>query len=140
MPIFTCFILVDDKGQNEFGLKYLDTSSLEFGRKIGTDSKSSYTTAPSVDHRRVGYDSINEKTQDKTTSSLYVSSSETVQIEKSLNSQDLVKPSRVKKRNFSSKIPLNSVNVLNGHIDSSNFRHATRTPDLNADTEVINIT
>ena len=55
-----------------------------------------------------------------------MSSSETVQIEAGLNSQELVKPSRVKKRNFASKDPSKSANILKSHIDSNNFRHTSK--------------
>jgi hypothetical protein len=133
-----CYISVGGKGKNQFGLKYLDTSSLEFGRKIITGSEKFLTTEPSADKSRVTYDSNNKKSQDKTiASSLSVSSSETVQIETSLSNQDLVKPSRVKKRNFVSKNLLTPANILNSHIDSNNFRHTTKSPAIQVETEVI---
>ena len=109
--------------ENGFGLKYIDTSSLEFGRKIDTVEPELVATNTN--------DQSHEEEQ--ISSSLLVSSSETVQIETSLNDQDLVKPSRVKKRNFSSKDPSKSANILKSHIDSNNFRHTSK---LTTDEEV----
>ena len=125
------------KGKNGFGLKYLDSSSLEFGRKLLKDSGKFSIIEPSVDKSRVVYDLNNHKSQDETiSSSLSVSSSETVQIETSLDDQELVKPSRVKKRNFSVKNPNKSAHVLQSHIDSNNFRHTSKLPVVQADSEV----
>ena len=107
----------------------MDTSSLEFGRKIVTESDKSVTLAPSNDKNKDIYDSHKKKRQDQTiSSSLSVSSSETVEIEASLDDLDSVKPSRVKKRNFASINPLKSTNILNSHIDSNNFRRTTKSP------------
>ena len=118
--------------QNGFGLKYVDTSSLEFGRKIDRDSDLAATKSKET------YDLANKGKEEETiSSSLLVSSSETVQIEASLNSQELVKPSRVKKRNFASKDPSKSANILKSHIDSNNFRHASKSASDEENEEVI---
>ena len=117
--------------QNGFGLKYVDTSSLEFGRKIDRDSDLAATKSKET------YDLANKGKEEETiSSSLLVSSSETVQIEASLNSQELVKPSRVKKRNFASKDPSKSANILKSHIDSNNFRHISKSPSDEENEEV----
>ena len=101
------------------------------------DSAKFSTIEPSVDKSRVVYDLNNHKSQDETiSSSLSVSSSETVQIETSLDNQELVKQSRVKKRNFAVKNPINSAHVLKSHIDSNNFRHTSKAPVVQADSEV----
>ena len=107
----------------------MDTSSLEFGRKIITESDKLVTLAPSNDEHEGIFDSQKKKRKDKTiSSSLSVSSSETVEIEAPLDDLDSVKPSRVKKRNFASINPLKSTNILHSHIDSNNFRHTTKSP------------
>ena len=125
-------------GKNGFGLKYLDTSSLEFGRKIDKDSEKYSLIKQSADASKVEYDSKNTKTPDKTiSSSSSVSSSETIQIETSLSNQDLVKQSRVKKRNFSSKDPIKSERILKSHINSNNFRHTSKSDPDQSDSEVI---
>ena len=115
------------KEANGFGLKYIDTSSLEFGRKIDT-----------VDlvAEKEPYASNHSNEEETISSSLSVSSSETVQIEASLNDQELVKPSRVKKRNFASKDPSKSSNILKSHIDSNNFRHTSKSAEVQEDEKV----
>ena len=116
----------------------MDTSSLEFGRKIITESDKSVTLAPSNDENIDIFDSQKKKRKDKTiSSSLSVSSSETVEIEAPLDDLDSVKPSRVKKRNFASINPLKSTNILNSHIDSNNFRRTTKSPTNLVQEEVI---
>ena len=113
-------------------MKYVDTSSLEFGRKIDRDSDLAATKSKET------YDLANKGKEEETiSSSLLVSSSETVQIEASLNSQELVKPSRVKKRNFASKDPSKSANILKSHIDSNNFRHTSKSASDEENEEVI---
>ena len=112
-------------------MKYVDTSSLEFGRKIDKDSDLAATKPKET------YDRANQGAEEEAiSSSLLVSSSETVQIEASLNSQELVKPSRVKKRNFASKDPSKSANILKSHIDSNNFRHISKSPSDEENEEV----
>ena len=139
--MFIFFKRFDLLGQNQFGLKYLDTSSLEFGRKLPKDSSAETFSSAEVSGEKFG-DSIgltnkNNQPDQTISSSLSVSSSETVQIETSLADQDLVKPSRVKKRNFSSKDPVKSANILKSHVDSNNFRHTSNTTPVQEDAEVI---